>query len=540
MENFSYHVPVYVVTGGVATSGHSADLTGGKIGLFDRATFSIATGVGNGKEFYFAQGNIGGKDWYAQPVKESHKSPFFYGKDVKNMYSSAPKRIQNEEWVIGFNGSPSSKSLTYEAGVPTRIKLYFHGQPIYRFFAGPKEYVVSYTPPVSCGEPCNESDCPDGISDCLTHTQKLVELINTHTELQKFGVNAQLVNTPYTATTATKVTFTLSVCDTGDVLALLAVQAAYPTLSISRVSRDGATSVYETCVTAGVDVAPADFGDIEWVEGDEKFTGTRTLIIKNVLGADRLSDIEDVIAAVPGVDVETLEKVTNNVVGACSNDYTVDQASTDCLGPEACLSNLVSFNFADLPAFENNAWEVVPATVVENANRKCGIRITAGYIDPQYGNCSFTPSDYYETMPIKMEVSLLQEDGSACDAADWPTVQQTKVGQISRQSGEYVAREVLMKTQAYLKHVSQFSLDSREREAFDMQLLNTVDRSAFYKLYYVTYKASYGNSFRKNEQETFTTVFAFKETDTAAIASFETNVIGVLTTKSGVALTTNA
>ena len=43
MENISYHVPFYVVNGGIATSGHSADLTAGKVGIFERATFSVAT-----------------------------------------------------------------------------------------------------------------------------------------------------------------------------------------------------------------------------------------------------------------------------------------------------------------------------------------------------------------------------------------------------------------------------------------------------------------------------------------------------------------
>src|SRR5262249_6065800 len=139
---------------------------------------------------------------------------------------------------------------------------------------------------------------------------------------------------------------------------------------------------------------------------------------------------------------------------------------------------------------------------------------------------------YYETEPIKMEVSLLQEDGDRCDAANWPTVSQSRIGQISRQSGEYVVRELIMKTDAYLKHVDQFSLEPRMREAFDMQLLSSVDKTAYYNLYYVRFKASYGASFRKNEQEKFTAVFAFKEGDVAGL-NFETLILNVLTAKSG-------
>ena len=128
-------------------------------------------------------------------------------------------------------------------------------------------------------------------------------------------------------------------------------------------------------------------------------------------------------------------------------------------------------------------------------------------------------------------MSLLQEDGSACDFASLPSVQQTKFGKVSRQSGEYVIREVIYKDAAYQKHIAQFSNDPLMREKFDINIVQRVDRNAFYKLYYITYKASYGKSYRKNEQETFTTVFAFKE-DSKDAAIFEANVISVLQAKS--------
>lgn len=738
MENFSYHVPFYVVTGGVATSGHSSELTAGRVGLFDRQTFSVATSIGNGKEFFFAQGAIGGFDWYGQPIRESHKSPFFFGKDVEDFYLSRPERIVNEEWVIGFNGAESSNSLSFATGVPTRIKFYFHGQPIYRFFNGPKEYVVSYTPLEDCTTPCEAGDCPEGIADCLTHTQNLINLINTHTELRKFGVTAGLVNDPYVATTPNMEKYCLDVCDNGDAIALQRVQAQYPLLTITRTGRAGSISTYEFCQPEPDD-APADFTqagdvllavcgeceagtttteardvyfitrallpsddtnddvarqtyadavgtayeaataqvfdgatDVEVVAssdaititdhgfqtgnrvvytdgGDTQIVGltdtntyfiikvdddtvklassaanayagtaiaiadgvgaahaltptitatfvaniggqaliklkvgegidlstpllsdssafvtteaavctysaatpiswtacgtgiraSRTLRIKNINredcdGGDRLADLTTILAGVQGIQIDTLA-VEAGV--DCKDDYTVDQYSIDCVD-EGCLTNAVTFTYATLPSFENESWEVVPEATEENADRRCGIRVTAGYIDPRFGNCSFDPMDYYETEPIKMEVSLLQEDGDRCDAANWPTVSQSRIGRISRQSGEYIVREVIMKTDAYLKHMDQFSMDPRTREAFDQNLLSMVDRTAYYDLYYVRYKASYGRSFRKNEQEKFTTVFAFKEGDPTA-ATFQTAILDVLTAKSGVTLHIN-
>lgn len=662
MENYSYHVPFYVVTGGVATSGHSSELNPGAVGLFDRSTFSVATAIGNGKEFFFAQGATGGLDWYGQPVTESHKSAFFFGKDVIDMYLSKPQPVRNEEWVIGYNGGPSSVGLSFVKGESIRIKFYFHGEVAYRFFNGPKEYVVSYTPKEDCTTPCDGDDCPEGIADCETHTKALIDLINTHTELRKFGVVAKYVSNTFSAATANMTKWCLTLCDNGDALALQAVQAQVGTQwKVTRTLRSGSLSTYQFCaedsvtpddflqtgsvlqavcdecpedsflieakdvfivkrpIVGGEDFSTAASRDtyanviwsayatsesittttsttstttaagtfnadatfiandgavawvklkfpqgteldpvlgadivefshtepavcvfdapaaVEWDECGEGISSSRTLRLRNINrldcdGGDRLEDIEATLAGVIGIDLNSLDVVAGD---DCMDDYTVNQNSVDCLD-EGCLTSNVTFTYDSLPAFENSAWEVVPEEVEEDETRKCGIRVTAGYVDPRFGNCSFNPMDYYNVEPVKMELSLLQEDGDRCDVADWPTVAQTQIGQIARQSGEYVIRELIMKDDAYLKHVDQFSLEPRMREAFDMNNLGKVDRTAFYNLYYIRFKASYGDfQFRKNEQEKFTAVFAFKVGDPAALA-FETNVVDVLTAKSGV------
>lgn len=666
MENYSYHVPFYVVTGGTATSGHSADLVGGKVGLFDRSTFNVATALGNGKEFFFAQGAIGGLDYYGQPVTESHKSPFFFGKDVEDMYLSKPQRVRNEEWVIGYNGSPSSKSLTFVKGESTRIKFYFHGEPTYRYFNGPKEYVVSYTPKEDCTSPCDGADCPEGITDCQTHTMALIDLINGHTELRKFGVTAKYVHADFAAADTNMTKYCLTLCDNGDGFALQQVEAQAPVNSIvTRTVRIGSLSTYQICISdddaaptafqqrssilqAVCDTCPAgsflivakdvfiikrpivggeDFStaatrdayanaiwtayaaqesittttsttstttaagtfnadatfvgqdgslaivkvkfvegtvpspaigtdiiefshtepavcvfatpaSVAWTSCGTGISSTRSLILKNInrpdcdTDGDRLDDITIALTGVRGIDLGSLALVAGD---ACKDDYTVDQTSLDCL-EEGCLTSNVTFSYDAVPAFENNSWEVVPSVEADDDTRKCGIRVSAGYVDPRFGDCSFNPADYYNVEPVKMEISLLQEDGDRCDVANWPTVSQSQIGQIARQSGEFVVREVIMKTDAYIHHIDQFSLDTRMREAFDQNLLSMVDRKAFYNLYYVEFKASYGHfQYRKNEQERFTAVFAFKEGDSAA-QLFETQVLDVLTLKSGVLL----
>lgn len=643
MENFSWHLPVYVVNGGVATEGHSSDLTPGKVGLFDRQNFSVATSSGSGKEFFFAQGRIGGVDWYGNKVKESHKSPFFMGKDVIDIYKVTPKRIQNEEWVLGYNGAQSSVGLKFEKDKPVRFKFEFNGEPAYRFFNGPKTYVVSVTPDVDCTEPCS-GDCTDSAADPKVWTMKLIDKINNHTELKKFGVQAKLKASDYSATVANMEKFQLKVCDAGDSVALQTVQSQYPTKDIVRVSRLGNISTYEFCQPSGTDPAAfAQSGSVSLavcgscaaipgsalvaakdvylitrpLAGTEDFTtdgakdtyadtigtaygvatdadktffmqsgGTATVKIKVAAGTpvtalvadtvvfshteeatctlaapasiawvaagagirskrtmkisglnrpncdaegDRIDDLEAILSGVKGIDISTLDIIAGD---ACADDYTVEQFSNDCLD-EGCLTSNVTFTYDELPAFEGRSWELVPDDVSAGEGEKYGIVVTAGYVDVQFGNCSFDPTDYYEVMPVKMEISLLVEDGSSCDYKTLPTITQTKYGQISRASGEWVIREATAKLDAYQKDQDQFSLNPRMREAFDMNILNQVDRKAFYNIYYVTYYASYGSktTFRKGEQEKFTTLFCVKESDPVA-AQFETQILDVLTAKS--------
>lgn len=488
MENVSYHVPFYVVDSSVATTGHTADMTAKQVGLFARATFNVATGASTEKELFLAQASpSGGKDWYGRALTSNHKSPYFMIGDVEDIYKSLPQKLQNEEWVIGYNGAVGSKGFTFEKGVPLRVKFLFTGEPTYRFFGGPKEYLVSHTPKEDCTTACDTGDCTDNqISDAIKEMKALIDKINNHTELQKFGVKAHLT---------------------------------FPTA--------------------------ADEGTGGTV------TATRTLKItlnRDADGSDRLEDFAALIGGVPGINIGTLAKIAGAGTGleGQADEYTVTQTSYEEPDAEGALSANVTFRYAHVPAIENQSWTVIdetdPATSAALvAGRQVGIRVSAGYVDPKFGNCSFDPKDYYETMPVKFEISLFNEDEDRCDVTKWPSVLQTKVGTIARQSGEWVIREVLMKEDAYLKHINKFSLDPREREAFGMKQLDTVDRNAYYNLYYVRFKASYGNnSFRKNEQERFTAVFAVKETDTALETALNTNIIDVLETRTGIVMHTNA
>lgn len=736
MENFSYHVPMYIVTTGVATQGHSSTIRGGQVGLVDRQTWSIATPSGNGKEFFFAQGAMGGIDWNGAKVEGTHKSPYFFAKNVTKMYKSLPARLQNEEWVIGYDGSQGSRGFTFTKGQTTRLKFIFSGDPIYRKFGGPKEYQVSYTVPQDCTDPLCVDDCAEAGLDCRDHTIKIIDLINNHVELKQFGVTAKLVTDTYLAGVPDHTKYCLTICDTGDAAALQKVQAQAPLgVKVARTGRSGAMSTYQFCrltslgapsnftqsgaialadcgtcpagstlvesqtewlitrplmdddaisddvdkqtyadaigtayeaslaktfngTVAGVDVAAdtitvtghgfatgdkvtysngggtsitgittatdyyvirvdedtvqlattaalayagtardltvvgvgvahtltpvitavfltntggtaivklttssgavlealaADiviqgathavrcvFGDatpVAWTSCGEGISGSRTLKTKLARpkcdeDGDRMAELEALLSQFEGVS--ELTKIEGD---GCVDEYTVIQKSQDCLD-EGCLTENVTFTYETLPSLDDAIWEVVPEAEGDNLTRKCGIRVTAGYIDPKFGDCSFDPRDYYNDEPVRFELAVFDESADGCDYASLPTVFRSRIGTIQRQTGEWVIREVLMKNEAYLKHVKQYDKHPRMREAFDMNMLNMVDRNAYYVLYYISFNDSYHLMDRKNESEKFTAVFAFKEGDASAMA-FEAGPIAILTGKSGVTLEIN-
>lgn len=651
MENFSYHVPFYIVTGGVATQGHSSELTSGKVGLIDRQTWSVATTAGNGKEFFFAQGNIGGLDWNGNRVTETHKSPYFYAKNVSNIYKSLPARLVNEEWVIGFDGSDSSRGFTWKKGKTVSLKFVFSGDPIYRKFGGPKEYRVSYTVPADCVDPNCVDNCNAPELDCRPSTVKLIDLINKHVELQQFGVSAKLVSNLFVAGVPDMTKYCLSLCDEGNALALAAVQAQVPVgARIERTSRVGSVSTYQFCqkttataptaftqtgsvllATCGscaafpgstlvaakdiyivkrplsgsevlvtdadkqayatavgtsygvsvvadksflgqdgavalvkIQVAPGTVvtavladtiefvgaqaatctlaapATIAWVSCGTGISSTRTLKTKLARvdcapTGDRIAELTALLSKFPSVNIGSLTKIAGT---ACIDEYTVTQNSSDCLD-EGCLTENVSFHYTNIPSLDAAIFEEVVIAGVDNLTRKCGIRVTAGYIDPKFGNCSFDPKDYYNDEPIKFELAVFDEFSASCDYKTLPTAFRTRVGTIQRQTGEYVVREVLMKDEAYLRHIKQFDMDQRTREAFDLNLLDSVDRKAFYTLYYVSFTDSYHGMDRKTLAEKFTAVFAFKEGSGDA-AIFESGPIALLSGKSGVGLHINA
>lgn len=182
----------------------------------------------------------------------------------------------------------------------------------------------------------------------------------------------------------------------------------------------------------------------------------------------------------------------------CSDKYTAKQWS-NCMD-DACLSKDTATFSAILQGFANEdvigVWEVVDATVpVYNATKKCGLEISAEVSERYLSDCVFDMSDFYETEPIRMEVSWIQNEltglPDACETKAMPKAQRVQLGSVASQTGEWFLREYV-KQSAYTLLGCE-NVDAKMREILDQNLRAQVDRQASYKLYYIQYKTNKGN-----------------------------------------------
>lgn len=146
-----------------------------------------------------------------------------------------------------------------------------------------------------------------------------------------------------------------------------------------------------------------------------------------------------------------------------------------------------------------------------------GIRITAAYEDTKFGNCSFSPLDYYNLQPLKLEVAKIDDAELCTDQHTKWSVTHLTSGKQGTGFGETVLREYML-SMGYKGENFQF--DPRFREVMDQQHLNVIDRKAYYKTYYLLH--SIPNSTLRgmnvtNYDEKYLLAFHFKEdVDTTA------------------------
>lgn len=255
---------------------------------------------------------------------------------------------------------------------------------------------------------------------------------------------------------------------------------------------------------------------VAWVEGDARYKVTRTLKItleKECGTANRLADLQAFYAS-----DASLGTITLSTAGTCNDIYSVTQYSNDC-SVDNCLSE-AEVSFTDPQSFEGFTW-TPDAEAAGLSTVKSGVRITAAYEDTRFGGCSFNPSDYYSVRPLKLEIVEFDDSGVPCPSP----VPSRKIRNVSMatQSGEWVIRQYINANK--YRAFGEFYLDPRLREVLDANIHEVVDRTKFYKAYFLKVRQNrlYQNHQADYSPEIFEFLFAFPEdVDTSSFeAAFE-------------------
>lgn len=393
---------------------------------------------------------------------------------------------------------------------------------------------TAYTPTQSVPVEICAGTCPSGYTETVAKDvyiikRPLLSTDNTATAGARLTY-AQAIATAYSLSTADASFISVSTDDVAVVKVKQTAGTAAPTPIVS-------DSIVKEATEPAICTPTAAATPIAWVVIGTAYAGTRTLTITvdrpdcDAAG-NRLADITAAITGNPTYIAGSIAQNPSPITSAgCADVYQVTQLSTGC-STDSCLA-YDSLVFEPFPAFEGKQWtEVPPATVAYDATVKAGLRISAGYIDTKYGDCSFDPRDFYNTAPIQLELAWVVDFPYAPDFANFPKPRRSKIAKFSRQSGEWLAREVIA-ADVY----NQYGFDSndpRMREALDIVTRGLVDRNAYYKIYYLKYKTNKENENFGQKKEVFESLIAFKEDDPRA-KTFEASLEGI-TSKFGVYL----
>ena len=107
--------------------------------------------------------------------------------------------------------------------------------------------------------------------------------------------------------------------------------------------------------------------------------------------------------------------------------------------------------------------------------------IVAAYVDTKFGNCTFTPTDFYDLEPLFIYASVVDESGEPCKV-ECISVSETRAPKQASGVGETVLRELILDGR-YLQNAYPDSsrVDSlRMREIEADPALATVNRAALY------------------------------------------------------------
>lgn len=268
--------PFIVMGGSVMKNGFSLNLAEGQFGVFNvskqtpKGAVAVDAFKGYGADNLFEL-RLGNKQQLTRSTTNKMYSSFpFHISDVVDLHVSAPKETEMkvDEVVIGYNGIDPETSLRLYPGQNKEILIELEGKALE--YLGVPEGIATiivplYNPPVY-GQEVDENEPVDMLpvmDYALNYIKdyefrggvKLTDYIEVSPIIDLDGVKrtGELV----------QVTYSMSICDTGDAGALALVQQQYPNAKVSVKNRVGANTTYEVVLTqtigGTVPTAPAAY-----------------------------------------------------------------------------------------------------------------------------------------------------------------------------------------------------------------------------------------------------------------------------------------
>lgn len=333
-KNFNQSVRTAFVVKSVAAAGRSTDkLNPFEFGIVDAETWQTVTGPFNkNKNVHFVVGspNTGqpldglrtSRLLNVRSADISFKSEKVFGHNIEKILVQKPvKDIKPFIGYFGWNGLslvsepsegadiPNCRTMEFKCGKTYRYEVQVRGRLVRSIFG--KDIRKEFEVVTACCDDCvDQCDAPTKYENYLN---ELVAKMNADYQIGRFGLFESVIECSPALTRPTQTSFTkycVTVCDNGDELDLAAVQSQYPTLSVTRKSRNAPYSTYEV-VRLTSDGAPAAFtqtavvlkGCVDCPSGYTATAASQTIILE-----------VDGIASNPTSDVDSRTAV-NTILG---------------------------------------------------------------------------------------------------------------------------------------------------------------------------------------------------------------------------------
>lgn len=330
MPNKALDRYLIVPEGSVMTSGYSAELAKGQIGLFDmqavtkKGATAVDSVAGANKNFSKFEVRLGVENKTSRTLSNKPaKTLTFSLNDVTKAWVGAPHVTEQkfDEWYIGYNGFDEDKTLVFKPGESFKLDLVVWGKPLgYMTNTKSCNFVATHTIMIDENfDNCTEEDPCEPV-DCKKYTLEAVKALNeyklpTGEDLSKyFYINP--VISPADAPSLTEYTlYELSYCGSEGAGEIGNVQAQYPDVEIVRdelslnfqmliPTSEGTPSDY---VTSLPDMIPGCAG---CPDGYSKIEGGYAYVIQfSDAGEDESADIE---SALPNAIADSVQKLGQN------------------------------------------------------------------------------------------------------------------------------------------------------------------------------------------------------------------------------------